>query len=1017
MSSKLDAIHDSRHGRGQSDNVGHRPNADLKASTWERIYSKGRAGYFWFDRETMKVQWECEAAKARNKAGEPWERYNVPDASAANNGGMTWFYLDPLTGHTQLGAPENHSMADAFTAFDPGEFTPAIKIKKGSKEEKERRRSSVLSPMHMLHDEEEVVIPFCMVDPSSSQRLMWDFSVIMPCLMYLTIMMPYRLCFNHSAKNRMLVLETAMDLLFLIDICINFRTGYFVTATGLVEYDFRKVADRYLRSWLCLDVVSAIPFGLFDMPLFSNFSFVKILKSSRIIKAVKLLRFLKLMRLLKTTKLLMGLDRETLDRIEDLLHDVSTRSVFSMARILGGIGIACHFMACFWVLIGREGDKRGANNWLNNDVWWKKDPSGNGGVGFTFRDTEGGPLTRAVYISAYYFCFTTITSVGYGDIHPYNTSERLYGIILEAVGGVLYAIIIAALTSIVTSTDSNKRVVTERLDMVSSYISSRRFPEELGRRVRRYFRHFYENKTAIDEQRILSDLPTSLRHEVSSFLVAGLMSNVMLFRDLSPVLWAQILPLLRPCRFELGDVVSKQDEECVEAFILLEGEARGMTVYDPDNFEARAARLRMPAAVTNSLDHRNSQHKLEVQSLNLMQQSQLLFNDSLPDKELGRGGSLVGVKNIYDGIAERFLSPQSRRQRLSPITNSFQASNEATDRGEGRVLQEAAANFSTTADISAESSAEPPVTSQPSPLSSSSTNAAWKNPSVALDLKQNTAKQGRKHPHGRGGAAAVSPDNTATQTVTGLESSIGQQQGGVEQSSDRRGSDRSSDQGRVEDPNVHARSLLAGDMMDVLCILRVWDRSVETVVCSDLTEFYAIHSEEFRRIFDDHKMLYQEMREQVVLTTFCMYRDPGPMGHSGEGGGGGGAHEATGGQLPHVAGIEPHHCGIGEYGVPMYMYNREESEFRTEAYEAQKQVQAEAYVAAVRKNERDERNSKALTRTFATNKAAVMFKARSRLAMIKRASLAAGGDGSSSDLAESAEMSGQGEEGSTGFGL
>ena len=36
--------------------------------------------------------------------------------------------------------------------------------------------------------------------------------------------------------------------------------------------------------------------------------------------------------------------------------------------------------------------------------------------------------------------------------------------------------------------------------------------------------------------------------QVSSFLVSGLMSNVAVFRDVSPVLWARILPLLRPAR-------------------------------------------------------------------------------------------------------------------------------------------------------------------------------------------------------------------------------------------------------------------------------------------------------------------------------------------------------------------------------------------------------------------------------------------------------------------------------------
>jgi hypothetical protein len=52
----------------------------------------------------------------------------------------------------------------------------------------------------------------------------------------------------------------------------------------------------------------------------------------------------------------------------------------------------------------------------------------------------------------------------------------------------MYAIIIAALTSIATSTDTNKRAVRERLDMVSSYVRNKQFPDHLSRRIIRYFR-------------------------------------------------------------------------------------------------------------------------------------------------------------------------------------------------------------------------------------------------------------------------------------------------------------------------------------------------------------------------------------------------------------------------------------------------------------------------------------------------------------------------------------------------
>ena len=40
--------------------------------------------------------------------------------------------------------------------------------------------------------------PTCMFDPNSSRRVAWDLGVILPCLAYLTIVMPFRLCFGNG---------------------------------------------------------------------------------------------------------------------------------------------------------------------------------------------------------------------------------------------------------------------------------------------------------------------------------------------------------------------------------------------------------------------------------------------------------------------------------------------------------------------------------------------------------------------------------------------------------------------------------------------------------------------------------------------------------------------------------------------------------------------------------------------------------------------------------------------------
>ena len=154
----------------------------------------------------------------------------------------------------------------------------------------------------------------------------WDICLVMPLLLYLLVVMPFRLCFMNEAKkfSGTYWFEFMIDMLFLVDIALNFRTGYFVGSAedDLIEFDPYLVARHYFRGWFFLDIVSGIPFALLDL-VFSSSGNIKILKTA---KSLRLLRFLKLGRLLKIEKILSNLDRDTLDYIEDFLQEGSTRS-------------------------------------------------------------------------------------------------------------------------------------------------------------------------------------------------------------------------------------------------------------------------------------------------------------------------------------------------------------------------------------------------------------------------------------------------------------------------------------------------------------------------------------------------------------------------------------------------------------------------------------------------------------------------------------------------------------------
>jgi hypothetical protein len=95
-----------------------------------------------------------------------------------------------------------------------------------------------------------------MINPTKKFRMTWDLSLIMPFLIYLTVMMPFRLCFANEARygTALYWFEFCIDLVFIADIFLNFRTGVFVgrdqsEGGELVEYDRWLIASAYLQTW------------------------------------------------------------------------------------------------------------------------------------------------------------------------------------------------------------------------------------------------------------------------------------------------------------------------------------------------------------------------------------------------------------------------------------------------------------------------------------------------------------------------------------------------------------------------------------------------------------------------------------------------------------------------------------------------------------------------------------------------------------------------------------------------
>ena len=112
-------------------------------------------------------------------------------------------------------------------------------------------------------------------------KAVWDWIVLL-LVLYTAVFTPYGAAFllnedevrakrNQDSSTReqssemnqanyLVIIELIVDVMFIADILINFRTTYILN--GEVVTDPQKIAKNYLRGWFFVDAVAAIPFDL-----------------------------------------------------------------------------------------------------------------------------------------------------------------------------------------------------------------------------------------------------------------------------------------------------------------------------------------------------------------------------------------------------------------------------------------------------------------------------------------------------------------------------------------------------------------------------------------------------------------------------------------------------------------------------------------------------------------------------------------------------------------------------------
>ena len=98
--------------------------------------------------------------------------------------------------------------------------------------------------------------------PESKFKMVWNL-IIIALLLYTAIYVPYKIAFiNEQDSVVTQIFEWTVDILFAIDIFVNFISVYEDRKTGVIILDRKKIAMNYIKSWFILDLLACFPFQL-----------------------------------------------------------------------------------------------------------------------------------------------------------------------------------------------------------------------------------------------------------------------------------------------------------------------------------------------------------------------------------------------------------------------------------------------------------------------------------------------------------------------------------------------------------------------------------------------------------------------------------------------------------------------------------------------------------------------------------------------------------------------------------
>lgn len=182
------------------------------------------------------------------------------------------------------------------------------------------------------------------------------------------------------------------------------------------------------------------------------------------------------------------------------------------------------------------------------------------------------PEHRGVeYIKAEYWAFTTLTTVGYGDISAKTPGQMLFASIVQITGVGVFGFVISNVAAMLSRMDAAREHHMESLDKIETYMNSHKIPPELRAKVRDYYQYLWKHHKGYQDNTLLQDLPSKMQSEMFLYINKSVIERIPFFQGASEDLLEDLMNSLTPRIFVPGERIFHVDEPGDAMYIVHSG--------------------------------------------------------------------------------------------------------------------------------------------------------------------------------------------------------------------------------------------------------------------------------------------------------------------------------------------------------------------------------------------------------------------------------------------------------------